>query len=140
VARTGGPVLELGCGDYSTPLLHLLCRNRPLVSVETDRGWLERYSDLRTKDHEFHLAQDWAGAAIIDQREWDVALVDHAPGERRVPEIRRLINRARFIVVHDTEDGGYGYDRVLPEFKYRFDFKRWEPWTSVVSMVEEFKE
>lgn len=138
VARTTGPVLELGCGDYSTPMLHLLCRDRRLVSLEADAGWLARFADLASERHELVRVADWAGAEILDCGEWDVALVDHAPGNRRVPEIRRLMHRARFIVVHDTEDPGYGYESVLPEFTHRFDYKRLDPWTTVVSMFEEF--
>jgi hypothetical protein len=120
-------------------MLHLLCRNRPLVSIETDASWLGRYADLENKDHQFHHVQDWDSAEIIDRGEWDVAFVDHAPGNRRVPEIRRLMKNTRLIVIHDTEDAGYGFESVLPEFKYRFDYKRWEPWTTVVSMSESFE-
>lgn len=138
VARTSGPVIELGCGDYSTPMLHLLCKNRLLVSVESDASWLARYEDLKSPNHELSLVRDWSSASRIEERTWDVALVDHAPGERRVPEIRRLMHRAKFIVVHDTEDPGYGYETVLPEFRYRYDYKRLRPWTTVVSMTEEF--
>lgn len=38
VRRTAGPVLELGVGLYSTPVLHWLCypTNRRLVSYDSD--------------------------------------------------------------------------------------------------------
>jgi len=141
VARTSGPVLELGCGDYSTPLLHHLCNGRPLVSLEHDPVWLSRYKDLETPWHKIQLVLDWAAAKVIDETKWGVAFVDHAPAQQRVHEIRRLKNQAELIVIHDTEDPGgtYNYASVLPEFKYRYDCKRWPTWTSVVSMFREFQ-
>jgi len=135
VARTSGPVLELGCGDYSTPLLHWLCRGRRLVTLESDAAWLARYEDLRSPTHELLHVPDWASARPIDEGPWDVALIDHAPGARRVPDIRRLMHRATFLVVHDTEDPDYGYESVLPQFRHRHDDRRVRPWTTVVSMT-----
>ena len=39
--ETEGPVLELGMGLYSTPLLDLLCHEekRELVSYDDDKEW-----------------------------------------------------------------------------------------------------
>jgi hypothetical protein len=136
VASTKGRVLELGCGDYSTPMLHFLCKGRPLVSIDTDAKWLARFEDLKNPDHVFHLAVDFGSVALIDEGLWVVTLIDHAPALRRVVDIRRLMHRSKFLVVHDTEDLGYGYEAVLPEFKFRHDYKRWDCWTTVVSMYE----
>lgn len=138
VARTRGPVLELGCGWYSTLLLHLLCSSyRRLVSVETNMGCFDQFVDLRTEHHEFRFVENWDNFPL-DQTEWDVAFVDHAPGERRVIDIGRLKGHARFIVVHDTDAACYGYERIFPSFRYRFDYKRAVPWTTVVSDIEPF--
>jgi len=139
VARTQGPVLELGAGDYSTPLLHLLCKGRFLVTVESNPDWLGRYKDTENPLHRLLLVKSYDEAKIIDEIKWDVALVDHAPGERRVTEIKRLKDRTMFIVVHDTDDPGYHYEPVLAGFKYRYDYKRWRRWVAVVSMFEPFE-
>jgi len=140
VARTQGPVLELGCGEYSTPMLHFLCNGRRLVSLEDDPDWINKYKELETNWHTLQFVDKWADARIIDEVKWDVAFVDHAPAEQRIQEIKRLKNLAKHIVIHDTENpnGIYKYDSILPEFKFRFDFKKWSTWTSVVSMFEEF--
>lgn len=39
VMHTKGPILELGCGDFSTPLLHAICstNQRMLLSTDTDK-------------------------------------------------------------------------------------------------------
>lgn len=36
------------------------------------------------------------------------------------------------MVVHDTEDVTV-YEPVLSQFKYRYDYKRMKPWTTIVS-------
>jgi predicted O-methyltransferase YrrM len=134
VTHTAGPVLELGIGNYSTLLLHELCRSRTLVTLEmsTEREWLEKYYDLRTDGHVIEPVEHWAECKWLD-RDWGVAFIDHKPGEERVDTIARLANRAQIIVVHDTEEGGYKYEPILSRFQYRYDYKRMRPWTSAVS-------
>ena len=45
VQRTTGPVIEFGCGEGSTVMLHEVCKdqNRRLVSVDNNPSWLSRY-------------------------------------------------------------------------------------------------
>jgi hypothetical protein len=153
VSRTDGCVLELGCGAYSTPILHELLADagRSLLSVDSDREWMVQFEDLRCEWHRLEcvgmtdhfrktgqpLSTDfevWAQCPMIDAHDWAVVLVDHRPGERRKDDILRLRNRARYIVVHDTEAACYGYEPILSKFKYRFDYKReTAAWTTVVS-------
>jgi len=165
IQDTIGPVLELGMGNGSTPMLHSLCKamNTPLVSIDNNREWHDRFLDLATRDHRGHqirLLDSWelvATAAMIGKTEleamceawdiisldpqayghnydrWSVVLIDHAPGERRVTDIARLANNATIIVVHDTEEPGYNYEPTLAAFKHRYDYRRARPWTTVVS-------
>jgi hypothetical protein len=132
VSNTSGAVIELGCGDYSTPVLHLLCKDRTLISAESDEKWLMQFMDLSSKTHNFFHVNDWANFKQIDQS-WDVAFVDHAPGERRKYDIERLRDKTRFVVVHDSEAACYGYESVFATFKHRIDYKRYNTWTSVLS-------
>lgn len=138
VARTQGPVLELGCGNYSTPMLHLMCRDRKLVSLDNTPEWLSNFSELRTPRHEIHQVDRWDDCKWIDEGFWDVVFVDHSPPERRILELRRLMHRARYIVVHDTEDPCYLYESVFPDFKHRYDYRLLDPWTTVLSNFEPF--
>ncbi len=138
VMRTSGPVLELGAGDYSTPILHEICRaqGRALVTLEYRWEWLEKFDRFRSATHLLFHVKDWARADTID-KQWSVAFVDHAPGERRKIELERLrLSRTRYVVIHDTEPNpiaGYGLEPVLARFKYRRDFSEKIPWTTVVS-------
>ena len=139
LTRGMGPVLELGAGDSSTPLLHAMCRDRKLVTIETDAKWLGKFKAFEGPDHRLEAVEkwdDWIKAPGPER--WAVALVDCAPGEDRVKLIRHLKDKAIFVVVHDTEkDWGsaadYKYEAVLPEFKHVSEYRYLRPYTVVAS-------
>jgi hypothetical protein len=140
VARTlgEGPVLELGMGDFSTPLLHLLCQGRRLVSADSSAEWMARYEGLRSSNHELHLVQDWSRFRLVEEASWAVAFVDCAPAHARVELIERLRGRAIYVVVHDTETdteaaGVYGCERALDSYRFRSDYRLFRPYTTIVS-------
>lgn len=139
VAQAQGPVLELGAGDNSTPLLHYLCRSlgRGLVTLETNPAWLARFEEYRGEGHELKLIERWYDFDPADSR-WGVAFVDCAPGEARERLIRVLQGHAALIVAHDSErdygaGGEYGYEHVTPLFKHVAEFRRFRPYTLVLS-------
>ena len=134
VMMVPGPVLELGVGYYSAPLLHELCLGRELVTAETadEQEWMERFRDFGSVDHKLELVEDWATWPLLKRR-WGVALVDHQPGERRKETLELLAGRATVIVVHDTEHPAYDYEPGLSRFKRRWDYTRLVPWTTLVS-------
>lgn len=151
VARTTGPVLECGMGDFSTPMLHLMCKGkRELVSLESDREWLNRFSRYISDDHDMGLIEasieTWEayGKSIGDFYKDGVIFLDQAPGEARVPMALALKGKARFLVCHDTEAdippsaGNYGWAKLNGVFKYASTYKEFGPWTTVYSDEEEF--
>ena len=133
--KSEGPVLEMGCGYYSTYMLHELCKleNRNLVSLDEKKEWLEKFMFFSNDNHQLHHVLDWASCELIDKTKWGMVLVDHAPGERRKVDIDRLKNNAEYLIVHDSQEPGYKYEPVLSAFKYRFDYKLVSTWTTVVS-------
>jgi len=151
VTHTTGPILEMGCGDYSTPLLHALCAptGRTLVSTDVSQEWIEFFLDMQRDWHTFiyvsayephHDANNaWfsVGQGMWDtvgsDTHWSVVLIDHSPGLRRVADIIRLRPQTDIFVVHDTEDMQYGYDRVLKTFKYIYEYRRYHITTTIVS-------
>jgi hypothetical protein len=145
VMRSRGPVLELGAGDWSTPILHEICRaqGRYLLTLENEPEWIARFRHMDTRGaHRIELVHDWASCDAIDHGEWSsVVFIDHAPTERRALELARVraAGGARFVVVHDTEPRYRhqypGLEDALAAFTYRRDFCELEPWTSVVSDV-----
>jgi hypothetical protein len=137
VEITNGPVVEMGMGDWSTPMLHELCSKggRRLLSLESDPQWADKFKHLKGPLHEIIVIRDWRIAPIMGVK-WDVAFVDNWPGKTRMQNILRLSPRARYIITHDTEpDVQSDYDYDFSQFKYRIDFKRLVPWTTIVSMT-----
>ena len=97
VSNTDGPILEMGCGDYSTPLLHAICAasQRPLLTAETDASWMNLFLDLKRSWHQFqHVSDFYDWDNVGNGVYWSVILIDHAPGNRRVVDIRRFRKKA----------------------------------------------
>jgi hypothetical protein len=143
--NTRGPIFEMGCGDFSTILLDAICKTqgRYLLSTDTSKEWLSLFLDLKSDIHDFVYVpvyeDDWQKNPKpekwdeIGNQEWGLVFIDHRPGERRKVDIERFADKSEIIVVHDTEEKGYGYESVLTKFKYRYDCKRYNVYTTVVS-------
>jgi hypothetical protein len=125
-----GPILELGCGWGSTPMLSGICsaRGLDLISVESDKDWFDKISI--NFDHRFRLTRSWIDIPEYRQK-WGLVFVDHGCVAERNASIVSV--EAEYIVVHDTEDPIYKYEDVLGNFKYRKDYKSMSPWTTVIS-------
>lgn len=145
--KTTGPILEFGCGDFSTPLLHAICsvNKRFILSVDSDKKWLENFLDLETDWHKFIYvniydennnlcAEKWEH--IKNDSHWGLIFIDHHPGCRRVIDIERFKNKADVIVIHDTQKSHefyYNYQPIISKFKYKFIYERYERQTTIVS-------
>mgnify|MGYP001568001704 CR=1 FL=1 len=160
LARTTGPVLECGIGDFSTPMIHYATMpNRLVVSADTDPDWICKFKGYSSNRHNFYLVEPagddalppvtrkiegWQKFSIIDQFSWGCVFLDCAPGEARHEIAIRLSKRAELIVAHDSETdyqsgGNYQYDKAKPHFRFVSEFKKWRPYTLILSNVMEFK-
>lgn len=126
--RTRGPILELGLGLFSTPYLHYLSRltGRRVVSYDNHAPWAGLFliAEYNKGQHEVRVVKEW-DEADIDNTEWAVALVDHEPGSRRTQEIRRLAQRAHYIIAHDSNNRynrEYRYTTIHKLFRWRTDW------------------
>ncbi len=119
------PVLELGAGHYSTPLLHYACKAAgiTLVTLDSDKAWVAQFDDLRSPQHHIFHVPNWDACDVLD-REWSIVLVDHAPGNRRGAELLRVKGKARWYVVHDSQMTATGYPEVRPQFLYLRHYNR----------------
>lgn len=137
VASTDGPVLELGGGWFSTPMLHGLCEatHRELVTVETNAKMREELQCFASPCHEIvRPGRDGLHPDLVAS--WSVVFVDHGIAARRQESIRRYADLADRIVVHDTQPDVAqmypGMAEALRGFAHRRDFTRVEPHTAVV--------
>ena len=126
-ATKTGDVVEMGCGDGSTPFLHEYCqaKKRVLYSFETDLKYMNQFTHLQSVNHKFtHIVNDWHKAKDICPSP-SVILIDHAPGERRIVDVKRFAQSADILVLHDTQPpptgADYGYERIWSLFKYKVD-------------------
>lgn len=148
--RTSGPVIEFGCGHGSTILLHRYCEEhgRKLYTLESDKEWLDVFTECATHHHEFIHVDDWdtiLADGEITTRPYSIAFVDQSPFEARYSTILALKDTTKFIILHDCdyfpEHGIFGenldtlngihhlghrtYDDV---FVYYKEFFPLEPW------------
>lgn len=142
VDLTTGPIVEVGCGFFSTPYLHWRCfaAKRRLVSYETDPKWFQFVEGAAADFHEVHCLPSYQDIDLSEK--WAVAFVDHGDGPSR-PDTIAKVTHAEYVVVHDTNGNWshkYGYDKIFPLFKYHYKFRpRRMPFTSVLSNVHDLK-
>lgn len=131
VQLTDGPIFEMGAGLYSTPLLHWLCaeNHRKLVTLETDPIYLDLAKKYRSRNH--RIIND---INKLSKNHWSVVLIDGDTDDRANIAIK-FKDCADYILLHDSNepDKVYGYDKVYPLFKYRYDWKFATPWVTVLS-------
>ena len=143
--KSEGDVLEIGTGYFSTLILRWLCAitDRKLYSYESKRKWYDKIKRKNKEDENFEIfyTPDFA-KADFDKRHWGMVFIDHSPNNKRKVEIARLANKCDYMVIHDTTPynpkhthipSNYLYEGIWSLFKYRYDYTKIVPWTSVVS-------
>lgn len=140
VLKTSGPILELGTGLFSTPILHWLAleNNRELISYENYEKYYKLVRSFNKGNHKVIFVDDYDKAEI--ERPWDVVLIDNGPEARRIVDIKRVANYAKYIIVHDTEpevEALYGYKKAFSDFKYQLQYTKSKPYTTILSNLEE---
>jgi len=158
-----GPILEMGGGYYSTPIISAFAnvQRREAHTVETGPVMyelLKRFSSAFHKiwpvsgydfapDGRFVPRPDTTREQYIEIQarfladfckqgptRWSVVFIDQAPGYLRVPAIEHFADAADFIVTHDTElVDAYGFEPCLSTFRYRWDSRLLTPYATVVS-------
>lgn len=133
------PVMEMGMGHGSTPYLHDYCAEagRYLWSYESDVSWCEDFARYASATHSIACVGKAEGAwdKVHNGTSWSVVLVDHAPGARRVDDLRRLASTCDIVVVHDTERSSTGASmrEAWNLFKYAVDLQTKGAWASALS-------
>lgn len=126
LATTGG-ILELGCGDYSTPILHAICQaqGREYKVQSSTPEWAKRYRDVEIVDWETWRPSGKWGMVFMDSDEktWN-----------RVKRIPLLKGFTDTVVVHDADvcmKRG-GWQQAAEAFPNITIYNTYEPWTAVM--------
>ena len=134
-----GPILELGLGLGSTPMLQDFSSKFgvQLWSFDNNNEWAKQFSVSNSQviicDAD---PSKWIFDKIFSIPKWSVALVDHAPGHVRYEAAIRLANICDYVIMNDTEPfgaGDYHWDRVKPYFSHWVDDSAYGAWTSIAS-------
>jgi hypothetical protein len=131
--NTTGSIIEFGTGDWSTPILHEICKyqERHLISYDSSKEWYTNFTDMESAKHSFVLVDDWKDIMV---HTCGVVLIDHAPAERRAIDIIRFKEHAQIIVVHDTDKMYYyNYLEVFKQFTYVYTYERYKKSTTLLS-------
>ena len=104
---TQGPVLELGMGYGSTPLLHELCstRKRLVVSVEAEAQWFAQFKGHANPFHQLLKVAQWDTSFFNDLAApaWSVVFVDQGLWQNRIEAVAFFRDKADFLVLHDSD-------------------------------------
>lgn len=128
---TKGPVLEVGVGDISTPILRAFCSasKRPLVSIEDDDVWRAKLGVMWHTD---------SLATVLTLHQWSVVFLDHSPGGQRAAAANLFPESAEFIVVHDwsAPDVSEPFQPILQKWPFQKVDERFHPHTLVLGRRE----
>jgi hypothetical protein len=133
------PVLELGIGWSSTPLLHWMCKEKKLdlISIESDGEWIKSFRTFRSDTHSILQADENFTLDFELPDNFSLVFVDHKPARKRRASAVFFKDRADFIVLHDSEladHRAYKYTPIYDLFKYRLEYKGVDkPYTIVLS-------
>lgn len=128
--KTTGPIIEFGCGNSSTDLLHEICQKnqRLLVTIEDDAEWMSRfttkylgkgYEPDNSGWHKFFLvpgkpstgidkeAKHWIKFLdefkILNIISFELCFVDQSPWRARTETIMRVKDKIPYIILHDCD-------------------------------------
>jgi hypothetical protein len=121
------PIVECGCGDYSSPLIAALRNGRDYVIYSSDPEWSKRYELFADVRHVLIAEKKrWVYPDIKDG--WGLCLMDSEESVvNRATHIPDLIEKCKVVVMHDARED------VIPKAKYQHMLVRYRPWTWIGS-------
>lgn len=102
IARTNGPILELGSGDFSTAQLHELLEGRKFTTYDNNQEWLNKYIYLQNDFHAF-VCTDAKTFYENDTEHWGLVFIDNGVWEDRFDALYKYKDTADYVVIHDSE-------------------------------------
>ncbi len=130
------PILELGCGHYSTPLLASVAKaqERKLHIITSDPIWAKHFEkdpyDLKVIDKSSWSTHRFPG-------EWGMVLIDHEElVVHRFAQLFKLHQNAKVVVFHDAnriEELGISWGLIHALYRHVYFFDRYFPTTVILS-------
>jgi hypothetical protein len=128
---TEGPILELGCGHYSTPVLSAIARHqqRRFHIQASDVSWLYQFSEFGDIEH----VLDW-DTWQPPEGDWGMVFLDSEQSTRgRIERIPQLREHTRVVVLHDAQGAVLRKRWSSCVEGWDVDIrKRYNPWTAIL--------
>lgn len=127
------PITEMGCGDYSTPVLAAIARaqRREYIVYASDEAWAARYHDI-------------ADVRLVNWTNWlppykhlGMVLLDNEQSTAdRIRWLPMLRTYADVVVLHDAQASmaRKHWNECAAGFSVTL-YQRYEPWTAVLRAV-----
>lgn len=137
---TEGAILELGCGNYSTPVLSAIARhgNRVLRIQASDVKWLYQFAEFGDIEHVPNWDKWQPPAPPPGHDEWGMVFLDSEQSTlgriERIPQLRAV---TRVIVLHDAQGAVQRprWPKVIEGWDVSIR-KRYDPWTAVLRRID----
>jgi hypothetical protein len=115
--NTTGNILECGCGEGSTLMIKEAIHgsDRKLVSLESNKEWLNKYMHLEDANHTLYHVDtanddtDETGALWVKfietnhLRDFEVVFIDSSPWLSRKHILEHFKDKAKIIIIHDFD-------------------------------------
>lgn len=143
VAICDGPVLEIGCGHFSTPCLHAICSalGHPLVTLEMDDKWRSQFTDYQCPGHSV-LKQTDSLVRDFSKQKWGVVLIDDQ-ADNRLGWIDLFFHCSKYVLFHDCNFPQYAVPTAqwltLNPCNHRI-YTKYGPYTLVISKEHQIPE
>ena len=124
----GLPILECGCGDYSSPMIHLLKGGREHHIYSSDPLWSDRFTDIADRIVKIEPVQPHKWGKWYVQERYGLCLMDSEElVVHRAKQIPRLLDGCLVVVMHDARAS------MLGTAEYEYLYNRYSPWTWIGS-------
>ena len=130
-ADTKGPILELGCGNYSTLPLAALCaaQGRQFKAQASNAEWAAQFGELV----EIVDWATWEPPVPEGGGKWGMVFLDSEEAVRdRIKRLPILADITDRVVMHDA-NVAYGnpeFRSLIEKYKQVLMFRRYVPWTA----------
>lgn len=118
---TSGGILELGCGDYSTPILNQIAnvQKKKFKIVSSNKVWLDKYQYVEDRElikkWEDYVFEGSYGIVFLDNEQFTIDRLE------LIPKIFKITDT---LVVHDADKisklknwNAYVFDKKITWFK-----------------------
>ena len=125
-AKTG--ILELGCGNYSTPILQEISKFKgiPFLCQASDVEWAKQFDEVQIVS--------WPTWTPPDGK-WDMAFLDsEEPTRDRIKKLPALCEISDVVVMHDADAAMVqeNFDKYISVFTEVIWYRKHKPWTIIL--------